>query len=153
MLYIQLRMPLSEQVIEDAKKRLADPEVEESETIPSATGSDHPLGKAIPTRGIVATEHGVKLNKTEDERKKIFYDLLKAVDDYGITPEGRNAWLAILRNNNIDAAAALDILAEGFGTFSDWEQPGGDCKASSRMNRITWIGTRTRTHSEPMLQE
>ena len=97
--------------------------------------------------------HNARWGKTEAERRQIFYDLLKAVDDHGMTPEGRKAWHDIQSRSGIDVRVTLGILNEGFSTFSDWNQPDGGGRASARMNRISWIGERTRSMTEPMLKD
>jgi hypothetical protein len=153
-LLIQLQVPLSDAVKKAAKVRLS-----EADDIAAAVAEDiGPQGQPFPvdddvSRDSSAGGHVAKWGKTEAERRSIFYDLLKAVDDYGMTPEGRKVWKDIQKRNGIDAGATLGILNEGFSALSDWNQPDGGGKASSRMNRMQWIGDRTRSMTEPMLKE
>lgn len=155
-LLIQLQSPLSDALREKAKKRLGQGAAESP-----AVASEEPVARGPSlsadddsAKGVVASGgHNAKWGKTEAERRKIFYDLLKAVDDYGMTPEGRRAWSDIRSRNGIDVRVTLGILNEGFSTFSDWNQPDGGGRASARMNRINWVGARTRSMSEPMLKD
>jgi hypothetical protein len=154
-LLIQLQAPLSDTLKQIAVRRLGrnvEGNVAES---PEET---HPVGPSLrnddATKAAVASaSHDAKWGKTEDQRRKIFFDLLKAVDDYGMTPEGKNAWKSIEARNGIDARVTLGILNEGFGTFSDWDQPDGGGRATARANRMNWIAARTRTMREPMLTD
>jgi hypothetical protein len=160
---IQLQNPISDALRNDARQRLGSATAEASAETPvesSPTSEDHVSnapslrGQDDPSKSADdSVSHDAKWGKTEAERRKIFFDLLKAVDDFGMTPNGRKAWKEILTRNEIDARVALGILNEGFSTFSNWEQPDGGGKASSRTNRINWIGERTRTMSEPMLAD
>jgi hypothetical protein len=151
-LLIQLQHPLSDAMKQAAKKRLS------VETDDAAVAEETaPKGPSLPKDDspniTKAGSHDARWGKTEAQRRKVFYDLLKAVDDYGMTPEGRKAWKAIQARYGIDAGVTLGILNEGFSTLSDWDQPDGGGKASSRMNRMEWVGARTRSMTEPMLKE
>jgi hypothetical protein len=153
-LVIQLQKPLSVAMREAAMRRLEaelpeKPAAEEAVPKgPSLRVSDEPARVAGASGG-----HEVKWGKTEGQRRKIYYDLLKAVDDFGMTPAGRKAWADIETRNGIDDRVTLGILNEGLSTFSDWEQPDGGGTASGRMNRMAWVGERTRSMSEPMLRK
>jgi hypothetical protein len=155
-LLIQLQAPLSDTLKQIARRRLGS-NLEQS--VAESSEESRPVGPSLrndedSTKTAVASaSHDAKWGKTEDQRRKIFFDLLKAVDDYGITPEGRKAWKSIQARNGIDSRVTLGILNEGFGTFSDWDQPDGGGRASARANRMSWIAARTRTMSEPMLTE
>jgi hypothetical protein len=155
-LLIQLQSPLSDALRQNAKKRLEEGTAESptaaSEDSVAGSPSLHTDDNSAKASAVSGT-HDAKWGKTEDERRKIFYDLLKAVDDYGMTPEGRKAWKDIQSRNQIDVRVTLGILNEGFGTFSGWDQPDGGGRASARMNRIQWIGERTRSMTEPMLKD
>jgi hypothetical protein len=165
---IQLQNPISDALQRDARQRLdtasaessAETSAESSQAseehasnAPSLRGQDDTAKNDSAKSDADSVSHEARWGKTEAERRNIFFDLLKAVDDYGMTPKGRKAWKEILARNEIDARVTLGILNEGFNTFSNWEQPDGGGKASSRMNRINWIGERTRTMSEPMLAD
>ena len=176
-LYIQLREPPSDAVKEQARGRLIQfaSTVQEPSGFASngsksngsrSNGMERPSSPfdSPPTLRPTAADpdfaaapapsklHEVRWNKTENERKKIFFDLLAAVDDFGMTTEGRKAWHDVLQSHSIDRRVALGILNEGFDTYCDWEQPSKG-KASARMNRMEWVAQRTRTMSEPMLTE
>ncbi len=155
-LLIQLQSPLSDALRQNAKKRLEEGTAESptaaSEDSVAGSPSLHTDDNSAKASAVSGT-HDAKWGKTEDERRKIFYDLLKAVDDYGMTPEGRKAWKDIQSRNQINVRVTLGILNEGFGTFSGWDQPDGGGRASARMNRIQWIGERTRSMTEPMLKD
>jgi hypothetical protein len=165
-LLILLRRPISDTLVQEAKKRIdaadstqAVASNEERVTDRSSLGepsSGGPSLDSVDGKNTLVTRtnsHDSKWGKTEDQRRKIFYDLLKAVDDHGMTPAGRKAWKEIQARNGIDNLVTLGILSEGFGAYSDWEQPDGGGKASTRMNRIEWVGERTRSMAEPMLKQ
>ena len=155
-LLIQLQGPLSDDLKQIAKGRLGSQPDEDLAALPERVAPSGPsLRTDDDSAGIASApgSHDAHWGKTEAERRKIFSDLLKAVDDYGMTPQGRKAWKDIQALNGIDARVILGILNEGFNTFSNWEQPDGGGRASARMNRMQWIGQRTRSMSEPMLSD
>ncbi len=158
-LLVELRAPLTDALKKDAERRLGPVKEDNVAESPEETQQGQPLGPSLRSEDETSkapsksATHDAKWGKTEDERRKVFFDLLKAVDDYGITAEGRKAWKDIQARNKIDNRVTLGILNEGFETFSDWDQPDGGGRASARANRMNWIAARTRSMIEPMLAE
>jgi hypothetical protein len=157
-LLLQLQGPLSDAVKQNARNRLGSLMEDAPAELPAAVdvaSSGPSIRDEVQSPQVAAApgSQDARWGKTEAERRKVFFDLLKAVDEYGMTPDGRKAWKDIQSRNGIDTRVTLGILNEGFGAFSDWEQPNGGGRASTRMNRMEWVGKRTRTMTEPMLQE
>ena len=153
-LWLQLQEPLSDAFRQRARKRLDEGAAESpAGWAQEAVASGPSLRDDDSAKAAASGSHDARWGKTEAQRQQIFYDLLKAVDDHGMTTEGRAAWKEIQTRNGIDDRVTLGILNEGFSTFSSWDQPDGGGRGMARMNRIQWIGARTRSMTEPMLNE
>jgi hypothetical protein len=99
-----------------------------------------------------------KWGLTLGQRQQVFYKLIEAVDLYGMTPEGKQAWHDLQQKYKIGDDATKAILEEGFNSSGKsisrgWPEPdlpsGKD--ASVKTNRRTWNRVRTEMGREPML--
>ena len=70
----------------------------------------------------------VKYGLSEPQRKKLYYDLLDAVNNYGVSDEGRKAWRSIEKRYGVGRDVVAKVLDEGMsaggpGSLNTWPQP------------------------------
>ncbi len=100
-----------------------------------------------------ASGHGsIKWGLGEGTRRDIYFDMMRAVDTYGMGDTSKKEWNRIAGDAGIDMDTMAKILDEGFDSKCTWGQPSfANYDATKKANRMEWIKARIQTHSEPML--
>ena len=91
----------------------------------------------------------VKYGLSEGQRKKMFCDLMEAVDTFGEGPACKQEWQKIGAEHHLANDVVAKVLEEGFQ--SGWPQPAfSNYTAKSKANRVGWLKRRNELHAEPM---
>jgi hypothetical protein len=105
------------------------------------------------TRGPgVKKDENIRFGLKETERRKLFKELITAVDENGISKECKAAWYGIADKYKLSHSNIKDVLDEGF-RGGDWEQPApAHVTNQNRGIRMEWTAKRTRSGgSDPIL--
>jgi uncharacterized protein YbaR (Trm112 family) len=90
------------------------------------------------------------LGLTERTRRAVFKELIKSVDNYGMSKACVNDWRETGARYKLGDKEIEDILSEGFDANPSWDVPQFDhASANSRSNRQEWIKKRTEMKREP----
>ena len=91
----------------------------------------------------------VKFGLSEGQRKKMFCDLMEAVDTFGEGEACKQEWKKIGAEHKLPNDIVAKVLEEGFQ--SGWPQPAfSNYTAKSKANRVGWLKRRNELHAEPM---
>jgi hypothetical protein len=97
-------------------------------------------------------DENMRFGMTETQRRKFYIDLIRAVDDNGISKATQSEWRSLGREYKLSDQQIVDVLEEGLEK-KDWEQPAVPATTDVRqkMNRIRWFDKRHETGHEPIM--
>lgn len=95
----------------------------------------------------------IRFGMTETQRKKLFQDMLHAVDENGVCKECRDEWRRLGSESKLTDQQISDVLKEGMD--QGWEQPAlpATTVQKQKTNRREWIRNMTETHREPIMSQ
>ncbi|MGA2619246.1 MAG: hypothetical protein ABSF26_16685 [Thermoguttaceae bacterium] len=93
----------------------------------------------------------VKWGLGEGTRCRIYHEMIRAIDAYGMGDTSKKEWKRIAADEGIDMDIMARILDEGFDPKCKWLLPEfANYDAEKKAHRMEWIKARIQTHGEPM---
>jgi hypothetical protein len=97
-------------------------------------------------------DENIRFGMTETQRRRLYKDLIHAVDDNGMSKATQKEWRSLGKEFKLTDQQVSAVLQEGLEN-TDWEQPDLAATMDQRQktNRMEWIRKMNETKREPIM--